>query len=228
MFAGKLAELLGIRKQPDLTIAPCQIWGEDLKIRMWERAVIKFRSICISAALLTSICAAYAGEISEAGVAAENLMNAGKFDEALRTLETARDAVWNQAPLTFRKTIFVAAEPAGFGIYDIRENNEFKSGEPLVIYAEPVGFSHRRDGQIFITDMALDFEIKDSSGTSLAKQENFASWTLRSRVPNKEFMGKLDYNFTGLQPGDYDVITTVRDKNSEKANSFSMRFKIAP
>ena len=188
--------------------------------------MLKFRSICISAALLTSICAAYAGEISEAGVMAENLVNAGKFDEALHALETARDAIWNQTPLSFRKTIFVAADPAGFEIYDIRENNEFKSGELLVIYSEPVGFAYGRDGQIFITDMALDFEIKDASGASLAKQENFASWTLRSRVPNKEFMGKIDYNFTGLQPGDYDVVTTVRDKNSEKANSFSMRFKI--
>ena len=122
----------------------------------------------------------------------------------------------------------MAADPAGFGIYDIRENNEFKSGERLVIYSEPVGFTYSRDGQVFITDMALDFEIKDAFGTSLAKQENFASWTLRSRVPNKEFMGKIDYNFTGLKPGDYDVVTMVRDKNSEKANSFSMRFKIVP
>ena len=190
--------------------------------------MLSIRSLCISSTLLISIGPAFAGEISEAGVTAENLVSAGKFDEALQTLETARNAVWNQTPLSFRKTIFVAADPAGFGIYDIRENNEFKSGELLVIYTEPVGFSYGRDGQIFITDMALDFEIKDASGASLAKQENFASWTLRSRVPNKEFMGKIDYNFTGLKPGDYDVITTVRDKNSEKANSFSMKFKIVP
>jgi hypothetical protein len=51
--------------------------------------MLKFRSICISAALLTSICAASAGEISEAGVTAENLVSAGKFDEALQALETA-------------------------------------------------------------------------------------------------------------------------------------------
>ena len=190
--------------------------------------MISIHSLCISSALFISICPAFAGEISEAGVQAEKLVSEGKLDDALQALETARDVIWKQSPLSFRKTIFVAADPAGFGIYDIRENNEFKSGELLVIYSEPVGFSYGRDGQIFITDMALDFEIRDASGASLAKQENFASWTLRSRVPNKEFMGKIDYNFTGLQPGNYDVITTVRDKNSEKANSFSMRFKIVP
>src|SRR6185295_2184996 len=109
----------------------------------------------------------------------------------------------------FRKTIFVASDPNGFGIYDIRENAEFKRSEPLLIYTEPVGFAFGRDGQMFVMDMALDFEIRDSSGASVAKQENFASWTIRSRFPNKEFMGKLKYDFSGLQPGDYSVITTV-------------------
>jgi hypothetical protein len=191
-------------------------------------AMLNFRSLGISSAFLFSICPAFAGEISDAGVAAENLVNARKFDEALQALETAREVIWNQTPLSFRKTVFVAADPAGFGIYDIRENNEFKSGELLVIYTEPVGFTYGHDGQILITDMGLDFEIKDSSGASLAKQENFASWTLRSRVPNKEFMGKIDYNFIGPQPGDFEVITSIRDKNSDKSNSFSMKFKIVP
>ncbi len=190
--------------------------------------MLSIRSLCICSVLLITASSVIGGEISDAGTAAEKLVRAGKFDEALQALESAREAVWKQAPLSFRKTLFVASDPAGFGIYDIRETSEFKSGEPLVIYTEPVGFSYGRDGQIFITDMGLDFEIRDSSGASLAKQENFASWTLRSRVPNKEFMGKLNYDFTGLKPGDYEVITMVRDKNSGKKNSFSMAFKIVP
>lgn len=193
-----------------------------------EDVMLSIRSLCICSVLLLAAFPAMGGEISDAGTAAEKLVSAGKFDAAMQALESAREAVWKQTPLSFRKTLFVASDPAGFGIYDIRETNEFKSGEPLIIYAEPVGFSDGRDGQIFITDMALDFEITDSFGASLAKRENFASWTLRSRVPNKEFMGKLNYDFTGLKPGDYDVITTVHDKNSEKKNSFSMKFKIVP
>jgi hypothetical protein len=190
--------------------------------------MLSIRSLCICSVLLLAASPATGGEISDAGAAAESLAAAGKFDEALQALEAAREAIWKQAPLAFRKTLFVASDPSGFGIYDIRETNEFRNGEALLIYTEPVGFSFGRDGQIFITDMALDFEIKDSSGASLAKQENFASWTLRSRVPNKEFMGKLNYDFSGLKPGDYDVVTMVRDKNSDKKNSFSMKFKIVP
>ena len=190
--------------------------------------MLNYRSLCISAVLLISICPAWAGEISDAGVNAEQLAGAGKYIEALQALETASDAIWARSPLTFRKTIFAASDPVGFGIYDIRENTEFKHGEPLLVYTEPVGFAYGRDGQMFVTDMTLDFEIKDSSGASVAKRENFASWTIRSRFPNKEFMGKLNYDFSGLQPGDYSVVTTVRDKNSDKTSSFSMRFKLLP
>ena len=113
-------------------------------------------------------------------------------------------------------------------MFDIRESDAFKRSEPLVIYTEPVGFAYGRDGQMFITDLALDFEVFDASGASIAAQENFGSWTLRSRVANKEFMGKLDYDFSGLEPGDYEVVTTVRDKNSDKKASFGMKFKLLP
>ena len=190
--------------------------------------MLNFRSLCISSVLLLSICPAWSGEISDAGANAEQLAGDGKYVEALQALEAARDAIWAQSPLIFAKTIFVASDPSGFGIYDIRDNSEFKRSEPIIIYTEPVGFAIGRDGQMFVTDMALDFEIKDASGGSVAKQENFGSWTIRSRFPNKEFMGKLNYDFSGLQPGDYSVITTVRDKNSDKTNSFSMSFKLLP
>ena len=190
--------------------------------------MLSIRSLFISSTLLISICPALAGEISDAGAAAEQLAGDGKYIEALQALETASEAIWAQSPLVFRKTIFVDSVPSGFGIYDLRESPEFKRSEQLLIYTEPVGFAFGRDGQMFVTDMALDFEIKDASGSSVAKQENFGSWTLRSRVPNKEFMGKLNYDFSGLQPGDYSVITTVRDKNSNKASSFSMSFKLLP
>jgi hypothetical protein len=77
-------------------------------------------------------------------------------------------------------------------------------------------------------EMALDFELKDAAGKSLAKQENFSTWKIRSRYPNKEFMGKLTYDFTGLPVGEYELGTTVHDKNSEKSASFSLKFKVIP
>jgi len=39
-------------------------------------------------------------------------------------------------------------------------------------------------------------------------------------------MAKLNYDFSGLQAGDYEVITRFKDKNSDKTAEFSMPFKI--
>jgi hypothetical protein len=180
------------------------------------------------AAWLVAATSSFSGEITDAAAKAEALLGEEKFQESLAALDAAREAIWQKAPLTFGKTLFVVSDPGGYGVYDLRDNNEFKPGEQLVIYTEPQGYGHGRDGAIYLLNLKLDFEIKSKAGESLAKQENFSAWTLRSRVANREFMGKVTYNFTGIEPGEYEVVTTVRDQNSAKTGSFTMPFKIAP
>ena len=169
-----------------------------------------------------------ASEITDAAAKAETLFGEGKYQESLVALDAAREVIWQKAPLTFGKTLFVVSDPGGYGVYDLRDNNEFKPGEQLVIYTEPQGYAHARDGAIYLLNLKLDFEIRNKAGETLAKQENFSAWTLRSRVANREFMGKVTYNFTGIEPGEYEVITNVRDQNSAKSGSFTMAFKIVP
>jgi hypothetical protein len=180
------------------------------------------------AAWLTTAAPSFSGEIADAAAKAEALLGEGKFQESLAALDGARDTIWKKAPLTFGKTLFVVSDPAGYGVYDLRDSSEFKPGEQLVIYTEPQGYGHGRDGAIYLLNLKLDFEIKNKAGESLAKQENFAAWSLRSRVANREFMGKVTYNLTGIEPGEYEVITTVRDQHSAKTGSFAMPFKIVP
>lgn len=170
--------------------------------------------------------AANAGDIADAAQKAETAFEAGNYASAMTSLNGARDVVWAASPLTINKAILVASDPQGYGIYDIRDNNQYKSGEPIVIYTEPSGFGYGRDGEIYLLKMALDFEIKNSSGESLATQKDFAKWELRSRIPNKEFMGKITYTFSGVEPGDYVVETHIRDQNSDKTVTFSTPFKI--
>jgi hypothetical protein len=183
--------------------------------------------LCL-AAWLISAAPALSGEIADAATKAEALFGEGKYQESLAALDAAREVIWQKAPLTFGKTLFVVSDPGGYGVYDLRDNNEFKPGEPLVIYTEPQGYGHGRDGAMYLLNLKLDFEIRNKAGESLAKQENFSAWALRSRVANKEFMGKVTYNLTGIEPGEYEVITTVRDQNSAKTGSFTMPFKIVP
>ena len=190
--------------------------------------MFNIRILSAAFAVVLALAPARAGEITDAGKAAEQAVTDGDYEAAFESINTARDSIWEHSPLVLRNVNFTAGEPTGYGIYEIRPNNEFKSGEAIVIYTEPRGYGFGEEGDFYVMDMGLDYEVTDVTGKSLAKQENFDSWTLRSRYPNKEFMGKLNYDFSGLSPGDYKVITTVRDRNSDKLNSFSMSFKLLP
>ena len=59
-----------------------------------------------------------------------------------------------------------------------------------------------------------------------AMRLGFGVLKLSSRFPNKEFMGKITYTFSGIEPGDYVVQTNIRDQNSDKTVTFSTPFKI--
>ena len=188
----------------------------------------KIQALFISALIGFMPLPVCAGPVADAAAAAEKLADEGKFDDALAKINEAKNSIWESSPLVIHNATIVSADPGGYGIYDIRPNNEFKADEKIIIYSEPTGFAYGRDGDFYVVDLALDFEIKDGSGASLAKQADFSKWTIRSRVPNKEFMGKLDYSFNGIKPGEYEVITTVRDKNADSTAEFSTKFKIVP
>ena len=180
----------------------------------------------IASLLLLPAGTALAGDLLDAAANAEQLMKQGEFDKALAAVETAKDIVWQAAPMSFRKALFAAAEPQGVGIYDIKEGSTFKRKDPLIIYSEPVGYGYGRDGELYVIDLALDFTVNGADGKVVAHQENFGNLTLRSRVPNKEFMAKVTYDFSGLAAGDYEVITKAKDKNSDKTAEFSLKFTL--
>ena len=169
---------------------------------------------------------ALAGPAVDAASKAEQLAAQSKFDEAFQAIDEAREAIWKAAPLTFREALFDTSDPQGFGIFDARESTTFKKSEPLIIYSEPMGFGYGQDGELYVIDLALDFIIKKPDGSEVAKQENFASLTLRSRVPNKEFMAKVTYDVSGLPAGDYSVTTIAHDKNPPKTGEFTLDFTL--
>jgi hypothetical protein len=180
------------------------------------------------AASCLAASAASAGEIVDRAAEAEKLAGSGMYMEALDSLAAAQAKVWEQAPLTVRRAVFVASDPGGFGIYDVRENSVFKPGETLIVYAEPVGFGYKEDGSINVIDIAVDVELKNKEGVSIGAKQDFGRFTLRSRVKNREFMAKLSYDFTGIEPGEYEVFTTLRDATTGKSGTFSLPFTVAP
>lgn len=156
----------------------------------------------------------------------EALAAQGKFSEAIAALDDTAAALWEKAPLTFRRALWVAAMPDGYGAYNPRENSVFASGAQQIAYAEPVGFGWRKNGDIFETDLAIDIAVKGKDGTVLLRKEDFQRLRLGSRVKNREFMTRISYTFSGIPVGEYVIDTIMRDNVSGKTGTFSLPFTI--
>lgn len=181
------------------------------------------------ASSLVSVCLlgpAAAGEIADKAAEAEELAAAGDFLPAIALLDEAAERLWSDSPLVFRRVIWVAEPPLGFGAYSPRESNEFASGDEMIIYAEPVGFGWDKSGDIWRTGIVTDLTVKDAGGEVLFEQEDFQKLEIASRVRNREFMATFTYTFSGIPPGEYSVETTLRDTVTGKSGTLSLPFVI--
>ncbi len=179
-------------------------------------------SACVMAA-----STALAGQILDDAKAAEALLADGKAVEALASLEAAFNTAWDAAPLGFSEATFVTGKPAGFGIYATRPNSVFQPDEQMLVYAEPFGYGFGKEGDLFKIDFTADFELRTPRGQILHSQEGFASLDMVSRRRNKEFQVYIVYNFKGLKPGDYILVTKLSDRNSNKKGEFELPLTIA-
>ena len=63
--------------------------------------------------------------------------------QTLQDLQVRQDAylkAWEGTPLTQKTVVFVTRKPSAYGAYEVRPNNVFKPNEPVLTYAEPVGY----------------------------------------------------------------------------------------
>jgi hypothetical protein len=126
---------------------------------------------------------------------------------------------------TFRSAFdtFVSSEPGGYGIYEDRKSNIFKSGETLLLYVEPVGYAYRTvtddDGnRLYTMNFTLDFFISDKNRNVLGGQEDIPISNLVSHHQNKEL--NLDISIdqsSPFPPGDYVITYRITDENSAKS-----------
>ncbi len=189
---------------------------------------MRSRALILLAALLVPLAGppARAGDLVAEAEKAEKALAAGEVPAAIDALEAALDRVWKAAPLTFRKAVFVTAPPTGFGAYLPRKDAVFAPGEALLVYAEPIGFAWKPDGDGFACDLVIDVALRDDKGTVIFEKREMGRMALKSRARNHEFMMKLDLNIRGLPVGGYGLDGVVRDEVSQKWGKFSLAFEV--
>ena len=153
------------------------------------------------------------------------------FSQDLEALQKAEDGViqvWTATPLVFRRAVFTAAPAQGFGVFAERQNAVFKASEPLLVYAEPVGYAWKDKGDgTFSFGFDVDLVLKTATGEIVGGQENFQKLELTSRARNREFMLTFTLNVNDAPAGDYVLEYRIRDINSDKAGVISLPFTIS-
>lgn len=143
----------------------------------------------------------------------KQLIAKGDYKNALLKAKDLYLNIWNKSPLFYSKAILVENEPEGVGMYVEKRDNKFAEGDPIYIYVEPMGYTVTKKGENYSFGLAADFAILDNEGNHLYEKKNFGTWSMESKNFNTEFFLFLRYSFTGIKPGKYRIITTLRDIN---------------
>lgn len=184
------------------------------------------------AALLTlamAPAAALAGPLVDAATAIEEKLSAGDFAGALVAGRDLFATVWDQSPgISFGQALLVAENATGFGVFNPRDNNVFKQGDPILIYCEPYGFGYGAPGPgLFSVNFIVDLQVLDAAGNQLANAEGATEYNMTSRHQNREVQANITYSLDGIPVGQYTLITTLRDKNSAKTGAFQTAIEIS-
>lgn len=169
-----------------------------------------------------------AGPVADTAAEVEAAMAAGDSAAALTGASEIMAQVWDATPeLGIRQSLLVAEPAAGYGIYNPRPSDQYKSGEPVYVYAEPFGFAYGSpDEGLSAIGFTVDLRVLSETGEVLAEMPALADLNLTSRYQNREFQANLTYTLSGVAPGKYLLETTLHDKNSAKTGTFQNTIEI--
>jgi len=110
-----------------------------------------------------------------------------------------------------------------------RGNNKYRSNETIIVYVEPIGYHFAKGSNSYSFGVTADFSVTDVKGNILGGKKGFGSWkiTTRSR-PLFDFYMTLTYNFKGIKPGKYFIITTLNDKHGGGSATIKTPIEVVP
>jgi hypothetical protein len=118
-------------------------------------------------------------------------------------------------------TFVVPGSVNGYGVYQSHNSSNFKPGEKIVLYMEPMGYSYKPIGSLFLMNFTGDVLISDKAGHVLTGFQNLPLSTIISHYKNKELTLTVSLTQTKpFPPGEYVLKYTIHDLPS--GNSFDI------
>lgn len=120
----------------------------------------------------------------------------------------------------------------GYGIYDEHRSNIFKPGEPIVLYVEPIGFTHKKltdeKGNALYNVKLIPSVIISSKNDNKSASIDFPPFAFTSHRKNTE--AELTITVTQNTPipeGEYKILYTIKDAQSNKSFDIIKKVKIS-
>ncbi len=179
--------------------------------------------------IILSICwsgLSSAQDLSDFCIQAQSLLDQNQPLLAIDVLSKTMQQVWNSIPLHVKKAVLVNEKAKGYGDYNARPDNVYKSGEIIRLYVEPVGLTRQKEGDHYVVAGAFDYTVAREDGTILIGKENFGRLDAKTKNFGTHDYVDFDYNFTGLKPGSYVIKTVIRDLTGSKIASVTTPVRI--
>ena len=138
-------------------------------------------------------------------------------------LNTAREqylTAWNRSGFHSQFDTFVNSTE-GYGIYQEHKSNIFKPGEDIILYVEPVGFSHVpvniNNTKLYLINLTASIILSDTQGNILFGRENIPISSIVSHTQNTEMFARLRVGQSSpFPPGGYVITYILTDVPSGK------------
>ncbi|HWP90575.1 MAG TPA: hypothetical protein VNN20_00030 [Thermodesulfobacteriota bacterium] len=150
---------------------------------------------------------------------ASTAYSSGKYAESVKFIEEALEEVRLKAPMVIENFYPVRREAPYFSAFEPRANNIYESNEVLYFYLEPKNIVFVKKGETYTGGFFPDLSFKDDKGEALLEQKKFLDAEFDSRNPVHDLYTNITLNLTGVPPGTYKAVFTVRDQNSDKSAS---------
>jgi hypothetical protein len=110
----------------------------------------------------------------------------------------------------------------GYGIYQEHNSNIFKPGEDIILYVEPVGFSHVpvsvNNTSLYLINLTASIILSDTQGNILFGRENVPIFDIASHTQNTEMFARLRVGQSSPFPsGEYVITYILTDVPSGKS-----------
>jgi hypothetical protein len=116
-----------------------------------------------------------------------------------------------------------------FGIYNIRDNNQFTQDDVFYIYGEPKNYTYKEvQKDIYQFHFKGEIYLLDSGNNVLFGEMNFLDFPLTSHVKNSEIFisSAIQVKNLVISSGDYKFRFIIKDMLSQKTAEAVLEFSI--